>query len=201
VEADLYKTALRLTGSKSGKGIVGVVQKSGSPDRGTVRYSTRVSLFTGEGSKIHSGSQEAGLLILADAKEPTEFSSTFIGVAFDRSRTATPGWVRYRVGNGKSGYRTDFEIADSALPFKITEGEYEIIVDHDLRKNILQRIQLNGKDITGLFTRADREQRLARGLFGIRASMDSLGSGVQSRQFYWYYRVETISHQESVARN
>jgi len=193
IGAELYKTSLKLTGPEKGKGAVGVAQKKLSPEKGIIRYSTRVSLFTGEGSKIHSGSQEAGLLILGEPTGLTEFNSTFIGVAFDRSRAETPGWVRYRVGNGKNGYRTNSEIPDSSLPFRVTEGEYEIIVDHDVGNNVLRRIQINGKDITQLFTPGDRRQRVPRGLFGIRASMDSLDSGVTLKQFYWYYRVENIS--------
>jgi hypothetical protein len=82
---------------------------------------------------------------------------------------------------------------DSSLPFRVTEGEYEIIVDHDVGNNVLRRIQINGKDITQLLTPGERKQRLARGLFGIRASMDSLGSDVTLKQFYWHYRVEDIS--------
>jgi hypothetical protein len=99
-----------------------------------------VSLFTGEGSKIHSGSQEAGLLILADAKNPTEFNSTFIGVAFDRNRTTGVGSVRYRVGNGQNAYKTSSELPDEALPFRVTEGEYLIVVDHDVKNDVLERI-------------------------------------------------------------
>lgn len=193
IATELYKTSLKLTGAKRGRGATGIVQKKTSPEKGTIRYSTRVSLFTGEGSKIRSGSQEAGLLILGEPTGPTEFNSTFIGVAFDRTRTETPGWVGYRVGNGKNGYRTNSEMPDSSLPFRVTEGEYEIIVDHDIGNNVLRRIQINGKDITGYFTAGDRRQRVPRGLFGIRASMDSLGSGVNLQQFYWHYRVEDIS--------
>jgi hypothetical protein len=193
ISADLYKTSLRLTGSKKAKASAGITQAWPSPEKGTIRYSTRVSLFTGEGSKIHSGSQEAGLLILAQAAGAAEFSSTFIGLAFDRSRAETPGWVRYRVGNGRDGYRTNSEIPDISLPFRLTEGEYEIIVDHDVKTNFLQRIQINGKDITQSFTPADRKQVIPRGLFGIHSSMDPLGSGVSLQQFYWYYRVEDIS--------
>ena len=65
---ELYKTSLKLVGPKHGKGVIGLVQQKPSPAKGIVRYSTRVSLFTGEGSRIHSGIQEAGLLILG---EPT----------------------------------------------------------------------------------------------------------------------------------
>jgi hypothetical protein len=198
IETELYRTSLKLARLKNGKSSIGVVQNKTSPKTGIIRYSTRVSLFTGEGSKIHSGSQEGGLLILGEPTGTTEFNSTFIGVAFDRTRSGTPGWVRYRVGNGRNGYRTDAAIADSSLPFKVTEGEYEIIVDHDVNNNILQRIQINGTDITGLFRPDDRKQRVPSGLFGVRAYMDPLSSGVDLRQFYWYYRVEDISRRDNV---
>jgi len=192
ITPELYKTSLKLTGQKRGKDVVGVVQEKTSPKKGTIRYSTKVSLFTGEGSKIHSGSQEAGLIILSRPTAPTEFNSTFIGIAFDRSRSETAGWVRYRVGDGRSGYRTNVEIQDTSLPFRITEGEYEIIVDHDLRNHILKGVRINDYDITGSFSLADRKQRVSTGRFGIRALMDSLDSGVSLQQFYWYYRVEDI---------
>ena len=29
------------------------------------------------------------------------------------------------------------------LPFKITEGEYEIVVEHDVVNNVLSRMQIN----------------------------------------------------------
>jgi hypothetical protein len=196
IESELSKTSLKLVGPKNGKGQLAVIQKNLSPETGTIRYSTRVSLFTGEGSKIGSGLQEAGLLILGDSKGVMEFNSTFIGVAFDRNRSSTPGSVRYRVGNGQNAYKTDLEIPDTALPFQVREGEHEIIVDHDVKNSVLKRIQVDGKDLTQSFRLADREQRVSRGLFGIRASMDPIGSGVRLQQFYWYYRVEDIARLE-----
>ena len=196
IDSELYKTSLKLIGPKNGKGQLGVIQKNISPETGTIRYSTRVSLFTGEGSKIGSGFQEAGLLILGDPKGLTEFNSTFIGVAFDRNRVGNPGSVRYRVGNGQNAYKTNSEIPDTALPFRVTEGEHEIVVDHDVKNSVLKRIQIDGKDLTESFSLADRKQRVSRGLFGIRASMDPIGSGVRLQQFYWYYRVEDIGQLE-----
>jgi hypothetical protein len=190
---ELYKTSLKLVGPKLGKGVIGLLQQKPSPTKGTVRYSTRVSLFTGEGSKIHSGIQEAGLLILGAVGGVTEFNSTFVGVAYDRSRTDAPGRVRYRVGDGQNGYRTNSDIPDTLFPFKVTEGEYEIVVEYIVEKNLLSRVQINGVDITSHLPPADRQQRIPRGLFGIRASMDAHGSGVQLQQFYWSYRVEEIS--------
>ena len=90
IHAELYKTSIKLTAPRKGKGVVSLVQQKLSPEEGIVRYSTSVSLFTGEGSRIHSGIQEAGLLILGAVPEVTEFNSTFIGVAFDRSRRGDP---------------------------------------------------------------------------------------------------------------
>lgn len=67
-----------------------------------------------------------------------------------------------------------------------------IVVDDHVKNNVVKRIRINGQDITGSFSIGDRKQRVARGLFCIRASMDSLGSGVRLQQFYWYYRVEDM---------
>jgi hypothetical protein len=193
---ELYKTSLKVVGPKIGKSATGLVQQKLSPAKGTVRYSTRVSLFTGEGSKIHSGIQEAGLVILGARSGVNEFNSTFVGVAYDRSRTDAQGRVRYRVGDGQNGYRTNSDIADTVFPFKVAEGEYEIVVEHNVEKNILGRVQINGIDITRHWPPADRQQRISRGLFGIRASMDPHGSAVRLQQFYWSYRVEEISSRQ-----
>jgi hypothetical protein len=84
-------------------------------------------------------------------------------------------------------------ISDSSLPFRIAEGEYELIVDHDVRNHVVQRVQINGEDITARFSPSDRKQRVPIGIFGLRSYMDPLGSGVDLRQFFWYYRVEDIS--------
>ena len=91
IESELYKTSVNSLVQRSGKAQIGIIQKKMSPEKGTIRYSTRVSLFTGEGSKIHSGFQEAGLLILGEPNALTEFNSTFIGVGFDHNRAASPG--------------------------------------------------------------------------------------------------------------
>jgi hypothetical protein len=167
-----------------------------SPDKGIIRYSTRVSLFSGQGSKIRSGFQEAGLLILKDQQRTTEFNSTFVGVALDGSRASSPGSVRYRVGNGRDGFKTQSEIADTSLGFRVTEGEHEILVDHDVKNNVLKRIQIDGQDLTRFLSIDDRKQRIARGLFGISAQMDPLQSEVRLQQFYWYYRVEDLARVE-----
>ena len=150
-------------------------------------------MFTGAGSQRHSGIQEAGLLILGGPDKITEFNATSVGVAYDKSRLETAGWARYRVGNGRDGYRTNLEIPDTQLPFKVTEGEYEIIVAHDLDSNTLTQIRINGEDITSYLPPSDRQQRVAHGVFGIRVLMDAHDSGVGLQQFYWYYRVEDTS--------
>lgn len=200
IATELYKTSVKLTGpKKKGKGQLGLIQNKLSPEKGIVRYSTRVSLSTGEGSKTGSGFQEAGLLILGDPRGVTEYNSTFIGIGFDRNRPGTPGSVRYRIGNGQNGYRTNSEIPDTSLPFRVTEGEYEIIVDHDVKNDLLTRIQINGQILTEAFSVSDRKPGKPRGVFGIRTSMDPLDSGVTLQQFYWYYRVQDITRMEPSA--
>jgi hypothetical protein len=189
---DLNKTAIRVTNSSQGRETVNIIQEKLSPIAGFVRYSTRVTLFTGEGSKIHSGSQEAGLLILGESNVPTDFNSTFLGIAFDPQAPKTFGNVSLRVGNGTDGFQTDLKISDMLLPFKITEGEYAISVDHDVESSVLRRIQINGFDITNIFPPASLQQRIARGAFGIRSALDPRRSGVDLQQFYWYFRVEAM---------
>jgi hypothetical protein len=197
IKTELYKTSLKLSGpNKKGKAQLGLIQNKPSPEKGIVRYSTRVSLSTGAGTKTGSGFQEAGLLILGDPRGVTEYNSTFIGIRFDRNSPGTPGSVRYRIGNGQNGYRTNSEIPDSSLSFRVTEGEYEIVVDHDVKNNLLKRIQINGQDLTGAFSVSDRKPGKLRGVFGIRSSMDPLDSGVTLQQFYWYYRVEDVAGAE-----
>jgi hypothetical protein len=190
IRSKLHNTALSLAVPQKGQAIVGFMQRQPSPQGGLIRYSTRLSLYTGEGSRIHSGIQEAGLLILAESAGAHEWNSTFIGVAYDSSHKESSGWVKYRVGNGRDGYRTNAAIPDAVLPFKIAAGEYEIIVEHDPVTNLLHRIQINDVEITGYLAPEDRQQRIPSGLFGIRALMDSYGSEVNLQQFYWYYRVE-----------
>lgn len=189
---DLYRTAIRVTNETREPGAIGLIQGILSPESGVVRYATRVSLFTGEGSKLHSGSQEAGLLLLGEPNGVTEFTSTFVGVAFDATHPETSGGVILRVGDGARAFRTDHRLPETMLPFKVTEGEYKIIVDHDITQNTLRQIQINDVDLTHHFPPASPRQRLARGLFGIRSSMDPQSSGVTLQQFYWYYQVEII---------
>jgi hypothetical protein len=193
LRTDLENTAIKVTGPNQGLNVKTLLQSQVSPGRGIVRYSTRVSLFTGEGSQVRSGTQEAGIVLLADPLEPSEFNSTFIGVRFDSSRSQTMGWLVYRVGNGRDGYRTQTEVADTALPFKITEGEYEIIVEHDLAKNSLTRVKINGVEVAGRWSFEDRRQEVSRGRFGVRSMIHNTNTRVNLQQFYWYYRVEQLA--------
>jgi hypothetical protein len=188
IRAELYKTSIKLEAPQSGPGVLGLIQRQLSPSDGIIRYSTRVSLFTGAGSQLHSGAQEAGIIILAEPLKTNEFNSTFVGIAFDGNRKETRGRLIYRVGDGAGGYRTDLEVSDTSLPFKITEGEFEIVVDHDVTANLLTRITVNGVDVTNRWSSKDRRQRIAQGLFGIRGAINKTGL----RQFFWYYRVEEL---------
>lgn len=192
IETELYQTSIKLTSIQSEAGLIGLLHNRISPDDGTVRYSTRVSLFTGEGSQKHSGKQEAGIIILVEPLEPNEFNATFVGISFDGDRSETMGSLQYRVGDGEKGYRINLEIPDTALPFKITEGEYEIIVEHDVAQNVITTIKINGVDITNLLDDEERKQRRAQGVYGIRSLINNCNSEVNLKQFYWFYRVEKI---------
>ncbi|MGH8056675.1 MAG: hypothetical protein ACREOH_05485, partial [Candidatus Entotheonellia bacterium] len=194
IQHDLFHTSIRLIGPPRGQGSLALTQRAQSPATGNIRYATRVSLFTGEGSHIHRGSQEAGLLILADPAEPTDASSTFVGIAFEAGHPETRGWMKLRVGDGMDGFRAKLEIPDTLLPFRITEGEYEIIVEHAVAENRITRVCVNGADVTDLIPPARRTPPHAQGAFGIRARMDARDSGVRLQQFYWYYRVEEVSN-------
>ena len=142
---------------------------------------------------MRSGIQEAGIVLLADPLEPSEFNSTFIGVRFDSRRSEMMGWLVYRVGNGRDGFRTQTEVADTALPFKIIEGEYEIIVEHDLANNVLTRVKVNGVDVADRWSVQDRRQKVSRGRFGVRSAIQNTNPRVNLKQFYWYYRVEQLA--------
>jgi hypothetical protein len=192
VQVDLYKTSLRLTGPEHGTAIVGLMQHTPSPSAGHIRYATRVSLFTGEGSLRHIGAQEAGVLLLADPSTPSVENATFVGIAFDSRRTETKGWLRYRVGNGPGNYRTDREIPDTVLPIKVTEEEHEIGVVHDTTRNILSQILVNGTDVTHHWSIQDRAQQRSSGLFGIRSALSRTTPHAVPRQFYWYFQVERM---------
>lgn len=190
IRSTLYRTSMKLESPLNSAGVVGMVQSEQSPVAGIIRYSTRVSLFMGQGSHARSGSQEAGILLLAEPSEPTDFNSTFLGVGFDERREASKGRLIFRVGDGKRAYRTNLEIPETNLPFKITEGEFEIVLDHDVGANVLTRIMVNGVDVTNRWSAKDRTQRIYQGLFGIRSGMT--GGKSTLRQYYWYYRVEAL---------
>jgi hypothetical protein len=192
IRTELRHTSVAMSGVGPGANVRGLLQQQISPAEGTVRYSTRVSLFTGEGSQKRSGTQEAGIILLADPSAPNDFNSTFLGIQFNNSRSGTMGRVIYRVGNGRDGYRTNAEVPDTALPFKITEGEFEIIVDHDVATNALKRVRINGVDVTERWPLQDRMQRISRGLFGIRSLIHNTNPSVNLQQFYWYYQVEAL---------
>lgn len=189
IVADLYRTSVRITGPTIGTGAIGLLQQTQNPATGLIRYTARMSAFTGEGGRKHKGMQEAGLLLLVEPSRTSEYSATFVGLGFDANRPGVPGRLLYRVGDGQSGYRTRLEIPDTDLPFQIREGEYELQVEHDPGGQILRRISINGMDVTAHFSAVARKQRLVQGLFGIR-SMLSAAPGSRLRQFYWAYRVE-----------
>lgn len=192
INTQSYQTSIRLTTHNRGSNVVGLLQKKLSPEKGVVRYSTQVSLFMGEGSQKYLGSQEAGIVMLAEPSEPTEFGSTFVGVAIDDSGSGTMGWLIYRIGDGEKGYRTNLKVPDTTLPFEITEGEFEIIVDHDVAKNVLRQIRVNGVDLTDQWSFEDRTQRVSQGMFGIRGATNISKSKASLHQFYWYYSVQVI---------
>ena len=102
------------------------------------------------------------------------------------------GRLIYRVGDGEAGYRNNLTIPDTELPFKITAGEFEIVLEHDVAANVLRQIRVNGVDVTDQWTLEDRRQPLRQGQFGIRSMLNSTLSRVNLRQFYWYYRVEKL---------
>ena len=194
LNAELYHTSIKVEAQGEEQGELVLIQKQKSPESGIIRYSTRVSLFNGAGSNIHSGIQEAGIIILADPGSPTRVNSTFAGVGFDSTRSGTMGWLKYRVGDGAGGYRTDIEIPDTVLPFKITEGEYEVVVEHDVQRNIITALKVNNVDVTKELSDAERSQRLKSGYYGIGSMINNMRSGINLNQFYWYYRVEQLTN-------
>jgi len=103
------------------------------------------------------------------------------------------GRMIYRVDDGKGGHRTNLEIPDTALPVSITEGEFEIIVEHDVTKNLIRNIKINGVNVTDHIKPLDLMQRNRQGFFGIRSMINNKKSGVRLKQFYWYYSVEKIN--------
>jgi hypothetical protein len=175
----LEKTAMRLTGSgRQATGMV-VVQEQLSPAEGLVRYSTSVSVFTGEGTRAGSGRQEAGVLLLADPDRVGAATATFVGVV-----VGSMGGLIVRAGS--------VEAMKTQLPLDLGAGEYEIVVEHDVDRNLLSRIVVNGLDLTNLIAQEVRRPSRDRGRFGVRAVMDPAGSGVALAQSYWFYRVDRM---------
>jgi len=118
------------------------------------------SVYGGRG-QIHSGAREAGV-ITANPHGPTEFNSTFVGVGLDSSHPEILERLIYCVGDGKVGYRTNLVIPDTAHPFKITEGEFEIFFEHDVGANGLQQTRVNGVDVTDQWAFRDRRLSATR---------------------------------------
>jgi hypothetical protein len=192
-DASLHATSIRLAGPPEGASVSGLLQQQTSPAAGIIRYSTRLSLFTGTGSRKHSGSQEAGVVLLAEPGATNDFNSTFVGVRFDGNTAGAKGALVYRVGDGNKGFRTRADIPEGSLPLRITEGEYEIVIEHDVSRNILRRIQINGIDLTDRWSVAERTQRVAQGRFGLRSAITNDSRRANVRQYYWFYRVERLT--------
>jgi hypothetical protein len=193
LNTELYHTSIKVEAQDEEQGELVLIQKQKSPESGIIRYSTRVSLFNGAGSNIHSGIQEAGITILV-IPNGQSVDSTFVGVGLDSTSTETMGWVKYRVADGTGGYRTDIEIPDTVLPFKITEGEYEIVVDHDVEQDMITALKINNYDVTKQLSYAERSQRLRSGYYGIGSMINNMRTGIHLAQFYWYYRVEQLNN-------
>jgi hypothetical protein len=184
IDARLSATSLALTAASGSA--VAFVQPGPSPARGRIRYRTRVSVFTGEGSRAPSGVQEAGVLLLGEPGAPADTRATFVGVTV----AAGGGGLTVRVGDGAGGYRADVTVGARHLPFEVGAGEYQLDVEHDVARRMLSRIAVNDVDVTSLVPVEARRQRLDRGVFGIRAAMDPGASAVVLRQSYWVYRVD-----------
>ncbi len=191
IAARLYKTALTLTRAGTGAATVAFVQERLSPPAGRIRYATRVSLFSGEGSRDARGAQEAGLVILGPPGPPVERGFTFVGVGLGPAGSSSG--VIVRVGDGGRGHRAEARIPDARLPARLTAGEHEIVVVHDVGRGRLDRVQVDGADVTALLPEACRIPPRRLGRFGLRAAMDPGGAGVTLQQFYWSYRVERLA--------
>jgi hypothetical protein len=189
VRASIDKTTPALTGTAS-RSTVAFVQMAASPGRGVVRYSTRVSVFTGEGSRAGSGHQEAGLVLLGDSDTLTDSRLTFVGVTVGGP---DGGGFTVRAGGGERGPHADLTVRPPLLPFRVAAGDHEIVVDHDIDQRLITRIAVNGLDVTSLVPAPVRRSRLGRGRFGLRARLDPGRSGVALGQYYSFLHVECRS--------
>jgi hypothetical protein len=188
----LSSSSITLAASTAQPASAALWQRVVGPSAGVVRYSTRVSLCMGEGRKPHRGSQEAGLLLLGDPRHPSEVSGTFVGILLDGDATGSGGSVTYRVGNGNGGYRTDVGIPETSLPFPLSEGEHEIVVEHDADAGALTSVRVNDVEIGGQLPPGSLVQERSAGLFGVGGAMVPGRSGVALRQHFWYYKVESL---------
>ena len=186
-DATLYKTSLTLTAAS--RSTVAFVQRTPSPARGLVRYSTRVSLASGDGGRSRRGVHEAGLLLLGDPAALADTHATFVGLKVAKGQ---PGGLTVRVGDRAGGYRADVTIPAPRVPFEAVPGEYELVVEHDVDGRVLSRITVNGLNVTTLVPLEARRQPFDRGLFGLRAAMDPRPEPVIMQQSYWLFRVECL---------
>jgi hypothetical protein len=187
VEVTLSKASLTVTAAS--RSAVALVQRAPSPGRGRLRYTTRVSLATGEGSAAGRGVHEAGLLLLGDPAAPGDTRSTFVGVTL---AGAQGGGLTVRVGNRAGGHQADVTIGPPRLPIDPVAGEYELVVEHDVADRVLSRIAVNGVDATSLVPLDARRQPVDRGVFGIRAVLDPGPASLVLQQSYWAYQVECL---------
>jgi hypothetical protein len=80
-----------------------------------------------------------------------------------------------------------------SLVFRIDLPDgYEIIVEHDVAKNALRRVRVNGVDVAERWSFEHRRQKVSRGRFGVRSAIHNTNPLVNLQQFYWYYRVEQL---------
>jgi hypothetical protein len=179
----LDKTAMRMSAASQHSAETALVQRQVSPADGLVRYSTSVSVLNGEGSRSGGGRHEAGLLLLANPAEPSDGTATFVGVAVG------PDGGSLRVGplDGRFG----------AMPLGPTlefgAGEHEIVVEHDVSRNLLTRIVVDGQDVTRHVAPDALQPRRPRGLFGVRGKIDPTDSGATTMaQSYWFFRVDQL---------
>jgi hypothetical protein len=178
----LDKTSMRMSAAGQRAGEASFLQRHASPADGLVRYSTSVSLLNGEGSRSNSGRHEAGIVLLANPAEPADGTATFVGVVVG------PGGGGLRVGPlaGPVGGMPPGPLLE------LGAGEFEIIVEHDVGRNVLTRIEVNGRDLTSHVRSDARRPGRPLGLFGIRGSIDPADPVARLAQSYWFFRVDRV---------